>query len=440
MSNFNHHLNLFRYFHESQESHFIENNLSRAFAICLQQDLLFFTEYLREVMLDDDYNYLFSHYDQDSRYIVDLQLDTSSTELSGMRKIYAIAMTGDEFLDMSDFLSLKANEDKDKNITDVWIMIKDIVFVIEVKRTHENCKQQLCNQIQPLLVSNQGIPVEPVNCSWPHTLRIMERIANIRQMRGDSSCFVNDFLVLCERRYPSWFPSKPFFLLPKLSAKSHKDNTARDKRLRQIILQSGEQILGYHDRLAISCKFPWASEIIPFFRTHKNEEYLNFMIWPGNTKGQGYHVYNKSLNWTKKGDLQIGDQTFEMDTEYELKFCHFNRYITGLNFNDDNLKKPTHTPNNFYHKSGKWEIERWSEFEQLLDDHFKPEFEWRKKCNWEKHFPDTDRTYFTVSFGFATEVWIPYTHFQEIDKTANDFSVPATFIRELISSLKYLLD
>jgi hypothetical protein len=438
--NTNHHLNLFRYFHESQDAQFIENNLSRAFAICLQQDLLFFTEYLREVVREDDFKYLFSHYDQDSRYVVDLQLDTGSTELSGLRKIYAIAMTGDERLDMNDFLLLGANGDKDKNITDVWILIKDFVFVIEVKRTYENCKQQLANQLAPIREANPGIPVIPVNFSWPHTLRIMERIANIRQMRNDNSSFVSDFLRLCEQRYPWWFPSKPFFVLPKLSSTSKKDNTAREKRLKQILQQSGQEILGYHDRMAISCKFAWASEIIPYFRIHKNIEYLNFMIWPGNTKGQGYHVYNKPLDWTKKKSLQIGQQVFEMDTAYELKFCHFNRYVTGLNFDDSNLIEPTHTQHNFYHRSGKWEIERWSEFEQLLDVHFRPEFNWRDKCNWEKHFPDTDRTYFTVSFGFATEVWIPYTFFQDIDRLPGDFTEPANFIRQMIGSLSHLLD
>ena len=136
----NHHLNLFRYFHESHETQFIENNLSRAFAICLQQDLLFFSEYLRGILDDEDYDYLFSHYDEDSKYTIDLQLDTNSIELSDVKKIYAITMTGDEHLNMNDFLQLKANGQKDKNITDIWMVIKDMVFVIEVKRTNENCK------------------------------------------------------------------------------------------------------------------------------------------------------------------------------------------------------------------------------------------------------------------------------------------------------------
>jgi hypothetical protein len=436
----NHHLNLFRYFHESHEAHFIENNLSRAFAICLQQDLLFFSEYMREIVVKEDYYYLFSHYEKDSRYIVDLQLDTSAVELSGVKKIYAIAMTGDEHLNMLDFMELKPDSLKDKNITDIWILIKDMVFVIEVKRTHENCKQQLFNQIHPLIVNNPDIIVQPVNLSWPHTLRIMERVDNMRQMREDNAAFIPDFLSLCERRYPEWFPSKPFYQLPPLAAHTSKTVNARDKRLRQIIQQSGEQILGYNDRMAISCKFHWASEIIPYFRTHKKVDYLTFMIWPGNTKGQGYSVYNKSLDWTKKDRLQVGNDTFEVDTEYQLKFCHFNKYITSIDYSDADLITPTHTPNNFYHKSGKWNIDRWPEFEQLMDSHFKPEFNWREKSNWEKHFPDTDRSYFTVSFGFATELWIPYTHFQELDKLPGDFTVPAKFIKDIKAAYRHLLD
>ena len=433
-------MNLFRHFHESHETQFIENNLSRAFTICLQQDLLFFSEYLREIISPEDYYYLFSHYDKDSKYIVDLQLDTSNIELSGIKKIYAVAMTGDEHLNMKDFLELNANGQKDKNITDIWILIKDIVFVIEVKRTNENCKQQLYNQIFPLMESNADVAVEPVNFSWPHTLRIMERIANIRQMRADNSLFVTDFLSLCERRYPEWFPSKPFHLLPSLTNRTNKTNHAREKRLRQIIQQSGEQILGYHDRMAIACKFSWASEIIPYFRTLNKTDYLTFMIWPGNTKGQGYSIYNKPLKWVKKNKIQVGDNTFEIDTEYQLKFCHFNKHITSLDFNDNDLIKATNTPDNFYHKSGKWDIDRWPDFEKFMDSHFKPEFNWRELSNWEKHFPDTDRSYFTISFGFATELWVPYSYFQEIDRLPSDFSLPAQFIKDIVHAYRNLLD
>lgn len=441
MNNINHHLNLFRYFHESHESQFIENNLSRAFAICLQQDLLFFSEYLRGVIVDeDDYHYLFSYYDKDSRYTVDLQMDISSVELSGIKKIYAIAMTGDENLSMTGFWELKANSLKEQSITDVWILIKDMVFVIEVKRTNENCKQQLFNQIQPLLEANPGIKVEAVNFSWPHTLRVMERIANMRDMRGDSSTFIPDFLSLCEKRYPEWFPSKPFYQLPGLKVHTRKTITARDKRLRQIIQQSGQQILGYRDRMAIACKFSWASEIIPYFKTHGQVDYITFMIWPGNTKGQGYCIYNKPLDWTNKGTLQVGTELFELDTEYHLKFCHFNKYITSLDYNADDLIQPTHTAKNFYDRSGKWDIERWPDFEHFMDGHFKPGFDWREKSSWQKHFLDTDRTYFTISLGFATELWIPYTYFQEIDKLAGDFTIPAGFINSIVAAFRYLLN
>jgi hypothetical protein len=436
----NHHLNIFRYFNESHEAEFIENNLSRAFAICLQQDLLFFSEYIRAIAKSDDYEYLFSHYESDSRYIVDLQMDTGNVELAGINKIYAIAMTGDENLDMKNFMQLSPTADKDRNITDVWILIKDIVFIIEVKRTFENCKQQLYNQIHPLIITNDAIDVVPLNFSWPHTLRVMERVSNLQQMRNSESGFIKDFLVLCERRYPEWFPSKPFNQLPALSAHSTKTIHARDKRLRQIIQQSGEQILGYNDRMAISAKFGWASEIIPDFRTLNQIDYIVFFVWPGNTKAQGYSVYNKSLDWVKKPMLTVGGQQFELDTSYHMKFCHFNKYITALSFDDGSLVKQINTPDNFYHRSGKWDIEKWPEFELFMDAHFKEDFEWRKKCDWEHHFPDSDRNYFTVSFGFETELFVPYKYWQEMDKFSNDFTKPSLFIKELVLGLSKLIE
>jgi hypothetical protein len=126
------------------------------------------------------------------------------------------------------------------------------------------------------------------------------------------------------------------------------------------------------------------------------------MIWPGNTKGQGYSVYNKPLGWIKKGTMQVGKDTFEIDTEYQLKFCHFNKYICSIDFNDNDLLKPTHTADNFYHKSGKWDIDRWPDFKKLMDSHFKPEFNWRELSQWEKHFPDTVRSCPGIKWSIST--------------------------------------
>jgi hypothetical protein len=434
------HLNIFRYFNENHEAHFIENNLSRAFAICLRNDVLFFSEYLRGIVTPADYHYLFGHYEKDSKYLIDLQTNTGDIDVSDIKTIYAVAMTSNGKLSMEDFLGQQCGVNDEKNITDVWVLIKDIVLVIEVKRTWENCKQQLYNQIYPLISKNDGIKVNPVNFSWPQTFEVMERVINIRQMRQENLSVVNDFLSLCEQRYPYWFPTQAFYNLPPLSINTKKSTVARDKRLRQIIQQSSEQILPYSDRMAISFKTAWASEIIPDFRNHTQGEYLVFTIWPGNTKTQGYPIYgNQKMDWVKKDKLQVGERLFEIDTLYHMKFSHFNRHITSFDFGDADLLKPVNTAPNFYHKSGKWNIENWPKFEAFMDEHFKPDFNWRGKCNWKKYILDTERTYFTVSFGFTTDLWVPYKEIQDIDRSAAEFDQPVKFLEDIVRGFKSLL-
>lgn len=437
----NQHLNLFRYFNESNGSEFIENNLSRAFALCLQHDILFFSHYINAIVDTEDYEYLFNYFEGSNRYIIDLQINTNALELSEIRKVYPVAMTADKDLDLEDFLRLTSTEIKETNYTDVFILIKDIAIVIEVKRNSTDCKIQLFNQIIPFLNAENKIEIIPRNFSWKHTMIIMEQVSNIEKLNGIKSGLISDFLSLSEIRYPYWFSSKPFFLLPALSDHTPKSIHARNLRLKQIINGSSQEILSYSDRMAIGVTFPWASEIIPYFQNLENTDYIVFTIWPGNTKQQGHNVYTRvSQDWVNKKSLDVGGMQCELDVEFHMKFSHFNKYITAINFTAEDLVSAINTPLNYFHKSGKWDIHRWHEFEEFMDDHFKPEFDWKAKCGYESHFVNTERSYFTVSFGYEVDLFVPYKEFQKMDKTINDYKTPSAFIDNLVVAYSTLLD
>ena len=79
----NHHLNLFRFFNESDEKEFIENNLSRAFSICLSNNGFFLSEYIKGIVSQEDYDYLFSSISEDAKYSIDLQIDTALIDKVG---------------------------------------------------------------------------------------------------------------------------------------------------------------------------------------------------------------------------------------------------------------------------------------------------------------------------------------------------------------------
>ena len=119
--------------------------------------------------------------------------------------------------------------------------------------------------------------------------------------------------------------------------------------------------------------------------------------------------------------------------------CHFNGYITGIQFRDGDVKKPLHTAENFYNHSGKKTRNQWKQLDQFLDEHFKPEFDWRKQCDWEENFVNTDRSYLTISLGFVVSVSIPYAKFKSLDKRDADIPRVSELLWKTAKALKGLI-
>lgn len=435
----NQHLNIFRFYNEAYSKEFIENNLSRAFAICLMNNSLFLNEYIKSIVISEDFEYLFNSIGENEQWFVDMQIDTVAMDMVGYKKVYAVAMTTDKQLTMSDFFTQR-NLDASKSITDIMITIKDVAIVIEVKRTGEDCKEQLYNQVYPFIKA--GITVEPRNHSWQETIRMLERINHLQKLSKQPSVFVNDFLQLSEIRFPHWFEPKPFNVL----SFSNQYGTAKHhqliKRMKQGLAASSYELLGYSDRLGIAVPFGWASEIIPEFSFYENspeKEFVTFYIWPGNTKSQGYQIFYKPLDWQNKTSLKVRDKDYEIEVAFTIKLCHFNRYVTGITYYPKYLKEPINTTDNFDDWSGKWVREKWSDLEKFFDEHFIESFDWRSKCNWQYNFLNTDRNYLTMSIGYEVSMFIPYSDFRSIDKAETDIAPLASFINDIADSYKGLL-
>ncbi len=436
----NQHLNIFRFHNESSDKEFIENNLSRAFAICLKNNNLFLNEYLKTVVTADDFEYLFSTIGENEEYSIDLQIDTATLEKENYRKIYAVAMTTDKSLNMFDFFS-QPNFGEKKNITDIIISIKDIAIIIEVKRTGEDCKAQLFNQVLPFI--RDEFNVIPVKHSWQETINLLEKINHLQILSRQQSVFISDFLQLSEIRFPEWFEPKPYKALPFSTQYGTKIHNQLLMRMRQALSSSKYQLLGYNDRLGISVPFGWASEIIPefqFYEDSKDKEYVTFYIWPGNTKQQGYQIFNKPLNWHEKTSLPVRNIEYEIEIAFAVKLCHFNRFVSGINFYPNNISKTIHTLDNFHNKSGKWDRSNWEELEIFFDEHFNVEFDWRSKCEWINKFLNTDRNYLTMSIGYEVTMFIPYSEFKRIDKTESDLKNLSDYVNDIVDSFRKLLD
>ncbi|HWZ21355.1 MAG TPA: hypothetical protein VNW06_01805 [Cytophagaceae bacterium] len=362
----NHHLNVFRFFNESNLSEFIENNLSRALALCLLNNSLFLNEYIKKVVSEEDFFYLFNNLTEESSLLINIQVDTAFIEKDNYKKIYAVAMTSDKLLNMDGFHDTAFNGEK-QHITDIFISIKDICFVIEVKRTNEDCKAQLYNQVYSLLLDeygniNNGKAI-PVAFCWQDIIKIMQNVKTIQHITSQNSVFIEDFLELSETYYPMWFEPKPFSIIPYRITEDATINRYPLIQRMTVALAGINKIAGddYHilhsyDRLGISVPFKWASELSVSFAPsiHDDIEYVIFHIYPGNTKSQGAFLYNNPLSWLNNEKIKIDNEEFQIDIIHNVKLSHFmGKYISGINYYEwDGLIKPLHTKENYY-RSGR---------------------------------------------------------------------------------------
>jgi len=294
------HLNLFRFFNESDQQVLIENNLSRAFALCLSNNSFLLNEYIQDIVSPEHYEYLFGSLSDDAKYEIDLQVETSGIEIENYNTVYAVAMTTDKGVDMFGFFNQARKPDK-KNKTDIFISIKDIAIIIEVKRTEENCVKQLFNQVLPFVDSKHKPAIVPKCYSWQHVVKIMERVNHVQRLANQDSVFIAHFLELSETRYPDWFEPKPFYTIDFSSKEDSPNEVQLKQRMRQALnsvadtLGKGYELLTYRDRIGISLPFNWASELIPHFENNGSNT-VAFYVWPGNTNQQGSHIYDKALD------------------------------------------------------------------------------------------------------------------------------------------------
>lgn len=452
----NRHLNLFRAFSQEQSKENIEDNLSRALVLCLKDNTLFFHEFLKTIIASgpqgNDYDYLFANDSQDNRVDIDIQIDVTSLNDAEFKRIYAVAVTTEE-LDMLGFFDYKfAQHNNYRPITDIFITVNDIAFVFEVKRWGEDCRQQLYNQIYKLTtkdekeegsktekIQNKNLVI-PISLDWKAIMLMVTRINNFCNMVNTPSVFLKDFINLVYTFNNNWLPITPFSSI----SNSRDMDAKRQQRLIAAINQAPEYMepLNYNDRVGFGVNFGWAKEILPYFeRDLKDNLTLNTYVWPGNTKGQGWKVFysDKIEDLSSHKEVKIDDETFPVQIENELKFCHFNKYISGLDFKDNVTSKELVNTANFEKFAGKHNREDWPKLEAFFDEHFKPEFDWREHSGWIKNFVNTNRTYLTLAIGYQVRTKIPYEYLQNTDKKEADLEKVSKVFEQIHEFYKNLL-
>jgi hypothetical protein len=414
----NNHLNIFRTYAKENRRYQLENDLTRALAISMQENTLFFNEVLKAV-LDAKYsNELFN--DLYSSNEISINIQKNSSEIVGFEKIFAVSLS-EHVMAETHFWNQKHESVYDP-ICDIVVRINNIVIIIETKRDNVDCTAQLYNQIfnvctkNELKIEESKDLVTPRDLSWPKLMEIAVKVHSFEKAAGSPSRFLNDFIDLVKNHNFRWLPEPSIFSVsPK-----NKNMIGRriDSALNESVKQYGRRKLDYNDRLGLVFDSPWAQELL--FSIEKNGD-LSCSIYPGNTKAQGDSIFQK--NAKPRSFMTVSNRQYEVSILYHIKFTSFQRYFTGLWFSEKDMKENLYTKNNFYKYCGrKKRGEDWEAIEALFDRSFQESFDWKAQCGWKSKIMGSGRNQFDMSFGYELGVVIPFQVLREVDQDKSDLS------------------
>ena len=428
----NKHLNIFKTYTKKNRSYQLENDLTRALAICLQEDALFFHEVLKTIIDDSGlYNKLFEDLDGDTDVQIEIQKRTSQVE--EFDKVFAVSLSESV---MSDFWQQKHNTEYDP-ICDLVITINNILIVIEAKRDNINCTSQLYNQILNIL-SHQSKHLEdnkeiitPVDLNWRKLMAIAVKVASFEKTTGNTNRFLNDFIQLVKEHNFSWLPETPIGSLKNINAESIS------RRIESALIKfcdNNESVekLPYRDRLGTTFTHGWANELL--FDIDAKTGELVVDIYPGNTKGQGYHIFQSEPQFSQQ--LEIDGELYTIKKSYHIKIMG-QSYITGLWLAEDDFKKPLYTKQNFKKHTGRFRRESWGDVEALLDEHISSD--WKSKSKWDDKILNSNRTLFNISFGYLIKIRIPFERLSQLDVNHNDINPLANLIESIYKAFEISL-
>lgn len=420
----NKHLNIFKTYTKDNRSYQLENDLTRALAICLQEDALFFHEILKTIFNDSGlYNQLFEDLDGHTDLQIEIQKKTS--QIGDFEKVFAVSLS--ECV-MSDFWQQAHNSEYDP-ICDLVITINNVLIVVEAKRDNIDCTAQLYNQIlnifnnQRKRIEDNKALVTPFDLNWIKLMAIAVKVASFEKTTGNSNRFLTDFIKLVKEHNFSWLPETP---IGSLKCDNSKSIYRRIESALNQFCKNNEPVekLSYIGRLGTTFSKGWSNELL--FDVEANTGDLVVDIYPGNTKGQGYHIFGREPKFNEV--LEIDGEDFYTNKRYHIKIMG-QSYITGLWLTDKDFKSTLYTKENFQKFTGRFKRFDWFVIEELLDQHL--DIDWKNKCNWEDKIINSKRTVFNISFGYQISITIPFKKLAQLDKNHNDIAPLANLIENI---------
>ena len=442
----NYHLNLFRHYAENTTNEVLENNLTRALALCLLHDPVYLHGFLEEIMGLEALRAQLHLQEPESRIDINLQQSVTSLQPCGM--LYAVALTAGK-LDVTSY-ETEGVWSTASPITDLTLRLNDVQILIEVKRDNTNCLGQLKGQVnvyQQAMASSahQTQPTLKVKClHWAQVVRLATDRQNFRQLTGSPNPFTADFADWVRYHFPSWDEPLFFTAIPFLTKDKAVNESALYRRLHYIEQQQFTgKLRGFSDRTSIIIDKLWANEVIirPDWDADQQRAYISLQIWPGNTKGQGWYVYDRDLSWINQHNLEVDGHQYPLHVEQYLKFAHFNRFVCELELVDslEPYAQNFRSMDAFNTFAGKWWRSDWPELHRLLNRDTGGLWQ-DGSCEWQEEFESSNRNYCTVSLGFYVKMRLPYEELQALDTSPEGLRAVGVRFESAIQALIRLVE
>jgi len=431
------HLNIYEFFNGS-DAEYLEDNLSRAFALTLKYDSVFLDNILKNILSQKDLADLF---DTDfPNYSINIDLQKRTSDIGEMSKIIGVACSALE-IDEEIFNSVIPRLTDDP-ITDIVIEINDTLIVFEFKRTREDCSSQLKNQIERIKDIRSGdISVSYKDLNWKKIIKIALNVLSLQKQINSENKFTSDFIKFIEKKHPDWFPTRLLKNIPFPKNENDPNNYYLNARLDQIKgqvfgFENIKEVTGKYNRRIIAVDWGWANEIHlgSYYDRESKGEYLSLEIFAGDTKGQGGWFFKNdtvAIKWPKTIDA------FELEVDPYIKFSHFNSTLFWYSPTPEEYEK-THNYKFFHAWAGRYQKAK-GDWEKFEIDFEKIAPAWRTKCEYDAELLNSNRTYFDLSVGTYLILYIPYKKTQDMDN--NEFASQLSQVFKSIAlQLKNIID
>src|SRR5690606_17164025 len=124
--------------------------------------------------------------------------------------------------------------------------------------------------------------VTAVDFNWPLIMQMAVRVNSYQVAINKESRLLDNFISYIKMHNYQWLPQL------SLSALSFAKNSNSISKIFNDAIENSENTI-INNRLGIKYNYGWAEEML--ISLNQKAEEVSFTVYPGNTKAQGYHIF-----------------------------------------------------------------------------------------------------------------------------------------------------